>query len=191
MLKYVRYIKNAFHKKQEKNSDSIVEYNPEKIQNVLKKYDELTNYVLNLENLLKKAEKKTHSYEDILSKYEKLVKEEISLYRLQQSNVSILNKNFNENELFLHEIQRQIQSFLDKDYKTSDNPTFQRLFNRFFHQNELYKSRTHKKLIELNETIEKKNRMLERMQHEITSGDKNANNSYMSPKQLSLKHAVG
>ena len=191
MFHFKEYI-NKFFLKNIKKYNKFVEYNPEKIEEIIKKYNELNDYTTDLEKLLKTAEQKTHTYEDILLKYEKILNEEISLYNLQQSNISLLNKDFNENEIFINEIQLQIQTFFKKSkQKNKPAPTFNRLISRFFHQNELYKARTQKKLCELNETIDKKNRMIERMHHEITSWDNEADASYSSSQQLSLKQACG
>ena len=109
-----------------------------------------------------------------------IFKEEITLYRLHKSNISVLNQSVSENELFISEIKQQIEFLLDNNNNNSNNSSndngkdqkltsFKRIVSRFFHQNEIFKSQTQQKISEINETIEKKNRQLERMNIEIES----------------------
>ena len=179
-------------KHREKKYNENIEYNPQNIENVLKKFSELEIYVNDLENSLKAAENKTHIYEDILLKYDRLFKEEINIYRLHKSNISILNQTLNENEIFFSEIQHQIKTFVDT-FNTSPKEvtSFKRVFSRFFHQNKLYKSRVAQKLSELNETIDKKNRLLERMHGEIQSWNDQRNTRLLPAQQVSIKQAFG
>jgi chromosome segregation ATPase len=180
-------------KNQEKKCS--VEYNPGNIENVLRKFDQLTEYINNLERSLKAAENKTLAYEDILQKYERIFKEEITLYRLHKSNISVLSKTFNENELFIHEIQDQIKNYVESDVdakaKTEKVTTFKRILSRFFHQNELHKFRVQQKINELNETIEQKNRLLERMHGEIETWYNHVNSPFVANQQITMKQACG
>ena len=188
------YVNKVLGKDREKNYNDYVEYNPQNIEKVLKKFDELTSYINSLEKSLKAAENKTNTYEDMLHKYEKMFKEEIALYRLHKSNVSVLNQTFNENELLIHEIQQQIRAFVDTEYVEENDDrkiTFKRILSRFFHQNELHKFRVQQRLCELDETIEKKNRMLERMQGEIKTCYHQSDSSFSSPQPMSLQQACG
>lgn len=174
----------------EKKYTENIEYNPQNIENILKKFSELTNYINRLENSLKDAEDKTHMYEDKLLKYERIFKEEIALYRLHRSNISVINQTLNEDELFVNEIQEHIQSFISKQDNGNNKPEkrtpFDRIFSRYFHQNKLYKYRVRQKLSELNETIDKKNRLLERMQGEIQTWDTHNTTRLLPAQQISV-----
>ncbi|MBD3288858.1 hypothetical protein GF337_08660 [candidate division KSB1 bacterium] len=196
MFRLRMQLQKFFAKDKEKNIDNIVEYNPQNIENVLQKFDRLTEYIDNLEKSLKAAETKSLAYEDILHKYERIFKEEITVYRLHKSNISVLNKTFNENELFLHEIENQIRSFVSSDTEKPKNhneriSSVRRILSRFFHQNELHKSRVQQKINELNETIEQKNRLVERMHGEIENWHTKRDSSFMPPQQTSVKQACG
>lgn len=188
-------LQKFFAKDKEKNINKIVEYNPINIENVLQKYDKLTQYINNLEKSLKAAETKTLAYEDILQKYERIFKEEITVYRLHKSNISVLNQTLNENELFLHEIENQIRSFVstgtEKPNSNERVSSVRRILTRFFHQNELHKSRVQQKIDELNETIEQKNRLVERMHGEIENWFDQQDSSFIPPQQTSVKQACG
>jgi len=184
-----------FGKSQEKKCNDYVEYNPENIENVLKKFDRLNEYINSLEKSLKAAESKTLAYEDILQKYERIFKEELNLYRLHKSNVSVLNQTFNENELFIHEIEHQIYSYVNNDSESEVGKermtTFKRILSRFFHQNQLHKFRIQQKINELNETIEQKNRMLERMHSDIETWYNQVESPFISSQNVSAKQAFG
>ena len=188
-------LQKFFAKDKEKDINKIVEYNPKNIDNVLQKYNKLTQYINNLEKSLKAAETKSLVYEDILQKYERIFKEEITVYRLHKSNISVLNQTFNENELFLHEIENQIRSFVNNGNEKSNNnervSSVRRILTRFFHQNELHKSRVQQKIDELNETIEQKNRLVERMHGEIENCFNQQDSSLVPPQQTSVKQACG
>jgi hypothetical protein len=185
------YVMKIRNKKNHKN----VEYNPQNVENILLKFNELDEYVTNLENSLKLAEQKTNRYEDVLQKYKKVFKEEIMLYNLHKSNISVLTQKVSENDLFIIEIQRQIESLLEND---TDNEvdeeqlvSFRRIFSRFFHQNEIFKIRTQQKISEINEAIDQKNRQLERMNIEIDSWDRNEDISYLPSNAVPLRQACG
>ncbi|MBN2010506.1 hypothetical protein JW960_14260 [candidate division KSB1 bacterium] len=192
MFQIIATMTRLIHRKQEQDKDQGVQYNPEKIESILKEFDDLSIYASDLENLLRIAEQKTHAYEDLLHKYQKIFLEEMSTFRLQLSNISVLNRNFCENELFLSEIQQQLQSFVhENDHSDCQNPVG-RLFDRFFHQNELYKTRTRQKLSELNESIEQKKRLLDRMQHDLVSWDRQEPQAFpVAEPQVGMKRAFG
>lgn len=195
MIRLRLYFGKILGKDRDKNFNDHVAYNPQNIEKVLKKFDELNCHINALEKSLKEAENKTSAYEDILLKYERIFKEEIALYRLHKSNISVLNQTFNENELFLHEIQHQIQSFVDIESKHNNKnektTSFKRILSRFFHQNELHKSRVNQKLTELNETIEQKNRLLERMHGEIETWYNRVNSSLLPSQRIPINQAYG
>lgn len=195
MFRLRMQLQKFFAKDKEKDINKIVEYNPINIENVLQKYNKLTQYINNLEKSLKAAETKTLAYEDILQKYERIFKEEITVYRLHKSNISVLNQTFNENELFLHEIENQIRSFVNTGTEKTHNneriSSVRRILTRFFHQNELHKSRVQQKIDELNETIEQKNRLVERMHGEIENWFNQQDASFIPPQQTPVKQACG
>jgi len=177
-------------KYQLKKANDLIEYNPQNIERLLQKYSEQNQYINNLENSLKEAENKSTILEDIIFRYEKIVREEIALYRLHKSNFSVLSRTYNENELLIDEIQHQLHSFITTSSKSEEVTPFKRIFTRFFHQNELYKSRVSQKMVEIDETIEKKNRLLERMQSEMQNWN-NSKPRLLSSQQVSVKQAFG
>ena len=195
MFRLRMQLQKFFAKDKEKDINKIVEYNPKNIDNVLQKYNKLTQYINNLEKSLKAAETKSLVYEDILQKYERIFKEEITVYRLHKSNISVLNQTFNENELFLHEIENQIRSFVNNGNEKSNNnervSSVRRILTRFFHQNELHKSRVQQKIDELNETIEQKNRLVERMHGEIENCFNQQDSSLEPQQKTSVKQECG
>ena len=172
-----------------------IEYNPQNVEDVLQKFSDLNKYINSLETLLQAAESKTQQYEDKLLKYERIFKEEMDLYRLHRSNISVLNQTLGENEVYVNELQDQIKSFLDTQknitkYAKQVTP-FKRIFTRFFHQNKLYKYRVAERLTELNETIDKKNRLIERMHGEIQNWNPKNAHRLVPTQQLSVKQAFG
>ena len=184
LIQHFRKIMNGHH------TSHHVEYNPQKIETILREFNKLSRYISNLENSLQVAENKKIAYEDMLHKYEKIVDQEIMLYELHKSNFLLLNQTVNENEAFIKELHQQIKSFLNSgsnpETKNDKITSFKRILSRFVHQNEVQISRIQQRLTELDEMIEHKNRLLERMYFDVKSC---CSTSYFPAEQLSSMQA--
>ncbi len=193
MFQIITTMNRYLHRRRDRDKEQSVQYNPEKIESILKEFDELSTYATDLEKLLQIAEKKTHAYEDILQKYQRLFQEQINAYQLQETDLSLLTRNYDDNESFLQEIQHHLQVFAKRQSESDEQEcVLSRLLERFFHQNELYKMRTRKKLTELNEAIEQKRRMLERIQSDLVSWDRHVQPAIAKNEPtVQLKRAFG
>ena len=88
----------------------------------------------------------------------------------------MLNETMKENEVFMLELEQEFLNFINSQSENTDkkekSSSFKRIMLRFIQQNKMSKLQLKEKLTELNETIEQKNRLIERMQNEVKiSGD--------------------
>lgn len=180
------FISKRSPKNNDYSSNDYVEYNPQNIETILVKFHRLHDQVTVLENSLKNAEDRSNYFEDLLAKFKTMFNDELTLFKLYKSHIFLLNQTVRENELFIKELDRELKNYFESsehDQNEHDKEkfqTFKRIILRFFHQNNLCKSLLKQKIVDLNENIEHKNQLLEKIQDEIKS-------FYNPPSPLNLQ----
>lgn len=184
-----------------RNSDDAnseyVEYNPQNIENILLKFHRMNKQVSALEHSLKDAEEKSTFYENLFTKFKSIFNEELALFKLYKSHIFLLNQTVRENELFIKELDRELKEYFDSpEHDVNERSkekftSFKRVILRFFHQNNMTKSMLKQKLSDLNESIEHKNKLLEKIQEEIQTYYNPPTPLNLQKNELKLKQAVG
>lgn len=167
-----------------------VEYNPQNLENILIQVEQLNKYIGHLESSLKAVENKKNSCEKIVSKYNEILREQLKLYHIHRSNIFMLNETIKDNEVFIRELEQEFMNFIDssteKKVKQEKALSFKRIMLRFFQQNKMSKSQLKEKLAELNETIEQKNRLIERLHNEVQIPSHPENESPLPSQRVAL-----
>jgi hypothetical protein len=179
-----------FNENRENSMNEYVEYNPQNLENILLKVEQLNKYIAHLESSLKAAENKKDSYKNILMKYKEILDEQLKLYQLHRSNMYMLNETMKENEVFMLELEQEFLSYVNSQSENTDKNekslSFKRIMLRFIQQNKMSKLQLKEKLTELNETIEQKNRLIERMQNEVKISSDSDDASSLPSQRVSL-----
>lgn len=150
-----------------------------------------------MEKSLKNAENRSNYYEDLFIKFQTMFNDELTLFKQYKSHIFLLNQTLRENELFIKELDRELKDYFESsDHNNNEEDkekfmSFKRIVLRFFHQNNLSKSMLKQKLIDLNENIERKNHLLEKLQDEISSFYNPSSPLKLQKNKIELKQAVG
>ncbi len=179
----VDFYKKPGHENDTATIDGIFEYDHNDSEKLIIKVNQMNGKITKLEKSLGELQAKIKAYQDILLKYESVFREEISLYRLQKSKLTTMQEAFHSQELFTKEIEHHISSYMTNSPQQNNNcSTFKRIILRFFHQNRLNQSNANLKISEIEELINKKQQLLERLQTDVKDWKKQAS-SAISPSK--------
>ncbi|MCD4666113.1 MAG: hypothetical protein K8R68_12650 [Bacteroidales bacterium] len=144
---------------------NLYEFAPHKIKQLMVEVDQLNSYIATLEKSIKKREEKNNAYKNIIVKYDSVIREDISVHKLQKVKIETIEDAYNNYEIFMKEIADQIFSLTESFPKKQKPPTcpspLKRILLRFIHQKELNQKLTDNKLDEIKQVINKKQQLLE------------------------------
>lgn len=148
--------------------NGIFNYDVNNTENYRIQVDEMNSQIKNLEKSIGDLKSKIRAYQDIILKYESIFQEEILLYRLQKSKLTTMQEAFHHQELFTKEIEQHISSYITTQTKQKTKfSSFRRIILRFFNQNKLNQSNANMKISEIQDLIDKKQKLLEKFQTDV------------------------
>jgi len=188
--------KGLGHAHKDSLMNRFVEFDPQNFEKVMNQISQQRSLIESLEKNNSELEERLTAFQNIILEYESIVREEISLYRLQKSKLTTIEKAFEESESFGKEVEQQITTFIDS-YSPQETihdkfDSLKRIIFRFFHQNKVNKKDTLTKLTEINELICNKQQLLDRFQLDVKCWKKNMSLSLNASKPTpKIKQAVG
>mgnify|MGYP000095648646 CR=1 FL=1 len=135
------------------------------------KVEQLSKNLSRFESRLQTEEQQAAACFRMLFKYEKIICELISLYRLQISKIEIIENSYHCHESFIKDVEKHIDSFIKNEKFDLDNfddiSPLKRILLRFLHQNTFNEMLTRKKITELEQLISEKQQLIFSFQNDL------------------------
>ncbi len=144
---------------------------PQPLQKLMVKVNRLNSDNATLRQRIQEKEHKVRTCVSLLLRYESVLKEELALYRLHQSKIKTIEDAFHCYEIFMKDIDTQINLFFE-NHETSPNlpnqiSALKRILLRFIHQKIFNETATDQKLAELERLIAQKQQLISAFQSEV------------------------